>query len=1198
VASESGQSADTRTSTGTDQTETLDARDSETLAEEELPESFEDLFINEGKAEDVDRKLAQRLFNPQPLDDYQEAQDPYGPIVKDLDNPLADVGQHPDTEDSFAHRDDFADAINDAITAYVGKHPQAALITQPTNTPAPAPAAVADALYAQIQKDRAKAKASPAFHANDFAPRSYNLVANVNNWYGFGTKIRTWFEDAAAPMRQFFAQALGKGSEDLPINHAYSLFPGRQREVLNRLTKDVLSPLVTRLTALAKAKSLSLKQLYTMADYIPTAFHVLTEAHPMHQRGLERELAAAFKALTKINQEQQGKKSTTKSVQELAEAQVRFLKAHVDLELYNNYQETGQPITLTEDQAMALSVQGERFEAGQEYIPEVPSGVPIPKHRQLWTELRKVFSEQEMNEIKDLTVQGYKQVTEELIRGGLITEEEYQNFPEFTNYVSLAIPYDRSGLQGEYPWSFVYNVRRTDYHRHGSRIAADGAITLLHKAVNSAAERIGRSAFDQELIKAYELMSTTPVEDANGRKVINTHGLKLARMTSDETGFVGAARNNINVMRAPGFIIRHNITDKNGNTRRVSSKAYWEFRDPEQTKIMNKAISQEKNQNGFLRFLTKANSLHGSFFTKLRMSFAPLSMIKDAGERLFNTWNHETLYRADGSTVEGTTIVARMGGLLANPDFYSAYFQTFVQDKVVDTPLGKILQEFKHSGANFTQLSMMKSLGRDIDKLKEMQDLSRSRWKRFVNSVEGLTPVKKANDFFTKWNDSFNAFAPALQYAALRLENISASESAGYTLDKMNYYKEGNLDSIGSAFYVFWRPTIQGGANLFRALNPFGKSTAKARYRAAATALALIALGLMCQTVLRALGAPDDDDKEQVNKYDALPWETVSRSMVILGAKGEQYKAPLSYGGVAGFWAVSVALDRMMNGLMSPAEATYRMFGGLSRQIIPDATPGYMFTEHPIKWSLSTFLPQLLRPLVDVGVGLDFFGSEINKGNQTPGKWEYEKGRINTPIRWHKFARAAAETSSLLDNTPETWRYIVEGYLWGPLAATVGNYNEDNTLIPKSRRTTESVLGPVITAMGGQSLYSAPSAFSQNYYFTVKDRLDDRLKKNHIQLTRPGERRTHEEKIEDVRKDMKKAGFTKDEITAQILIMETELEYDKLEEEAREYRPLIYDDKRTPATLRNLTTLSKKMDQTRIKAANKLSKLNILPSLD
>ncbi|MDR2460403.1 MAG: hypothetical protein LBE38_06450 [Deltaproteobacteria bacterium] len=217
---------------------------------EDVPESFRNFYLPENLIEEP-QDIIRKALNPPPLDDYQRVQDPYGPILKDLDSPLADVDQTSETEYTIAQQDDFAEEINSVITSYTAKHPSAAPPTTPS-IPAPPPADLAQALYKQVMKDRDTAKATPSFHNNDFAPRTYNLVSNLNNWNTLGTKIRTYFEDASAPMRQFFAQAIGKGSEDLPINHAWSLFPGRQREVLNRLTKGAFSPLVPNTTGFYK----------------------------------------------------------------------------------------------------------------------------------------------------------------------------------------------------------------------------------------------------------------------------------------------------------------------------------------------------------------------------------------------------------------------------------------------------------------------------------------------------------------------------------------------------------------------------------------------------------------------------------------------------------------------------------------------------------------------------------------------------------------------------------------------------------------------------------------------------------------------------------------------------------------------------------------------------------------------------------
>ncbi|MDR1313711.1 MAG: hypothetical protein LBQ12_08445, partial [Deltaproteobacteria bacterium] len=637
-----------------------------------------------------------------------------------------------------------------------------------------------------------------------------------------------------------------------------------------------------------------------------------------------------------------------------------------------------------------------------------------------------------------------------------------------------------------------------------------------------------RRDFDRELHRHYEFLKSS---GQPGR-----FGLKRVRMNNDETGVIGKGADDAYALSAPGWVVRV----REGDSGRANSyKYYFNFRDQAETEIMNKAIANTAVANLGLRMLTEANRLHSSFLTRYNASFSPGAMVKDLIERFFNQYSRDRFVRADGSSVSGVEVARRMASLAVNPEFYSAYFKAFVKGEESDTPFGKLVAEFRRSGANFNQLSLIKSLGIETTSANvKAQLLERKRLKIAWNKFAGSTPVKAVNKVFDGWNDGFNGFAPALQFAAMRLSGMTFKDSAADTLDMMNYYKTGEMDSMGSAFFVFYRPIVQGGANFLRSISPFGKGDDAAKWRGAVTFAVLVTMGILAQGLLRSLG--DIDDETGINSYDALPFETVSRSMAITLPGGGIFKAPIGFGGPQAAFGMGAAIHRMGLGLLTPRQALSHSAVAFMKQVAPDVYPGYAVSDNPFAFGAQTFVPQIFRPVIDLAVNKNYFGGPIKRGAATVGIREYDKGKLATAPGWHEFARTAFETTNL-DFTPEQWRYLLTSYLWGPLAAFTSSYDEDK-LLPNEYGS--GATNRIFSAFGLNAFYKPETDSALNYIYLVKERFEQDFLRTGTRISRTGESSTHDEKIDLIRDNMKEAGYSADEIKGYLFVAEFDKEKD------------------------------------------------------
>jgi hypothetical protein len=451
------------------------------------------------------------------------------------------------------------------------------------------------------------------------------------------------------------------------------------------------------------------------------------------------------------------------------------------------------------------------------------------------------------------------------------------------------------------------------------------------------------------------------------------------------------------------------------------------------------------------------------------------------------------------------------------------------------------MREFGESAADHNILSMLREGQATAAEILGGENVSTIRGLLSRTKAAGL--LKSADAIITKWNDSWNAYPQAAQYAALRQAGVAAHDASAYVVDAMDHYKKGRLDFIGSSLLMFFRPAVQGGVNLLRTLNPYSKATPEMRRRGLLTFAGMIATNIAFISFLRAMAG--DDDETGVNRYDALPHATTSRAAVLFMGDG-YVKLPLPFGAAQASFGMADSFLRLSNGVSDPAEAAYDAFIAFNRQIMPDAFPAY----DPVKgnataWTLQSFFPQVFRPLIDVALNKNHWGSEIESGNRTPGLRQFEKGRMGTPIFWHRLARAASPAK---DMTPEAHRHIWKYYMAGPLAAFAELLDEDKMSL-RARDTTRATLGFPLALMGADMLYGAEPDPAQAVYYDLGARMDARLTETGTSLTDPGTKPGGKASL--VRKRMRAAGFSENDIAFQLARLEIEKAEAKDQEEFR-----------------------------------------------
>lgn len=799
-------------------------------------------------------------------------------------------------------------------------------------------------------------------------------------------------------------------------------------------------------------------------------------------------------------------------IQEGAEAHERMLIDEV-----TRLRADGAPVNalaLAQAEAALAGYRTYQANPNAEKVP-VPGGMRTADRIKQWQDAVAFFgSEDTLLEGVRSVVRAYQGVLQERLANNTITQEEFDQINRFKWYVSTATRQEGNLAASNDAGAFFLNPRRQDYRRMGSRTAADGSIQLLLKAMERTATEIGMTAFVSEVAKVYNSLNA---QDGGTRGLRMIDEKLLRKMASSNNSFENQYARQT---RESGGLLYH-YRDAKG--QRQTSRIVFEGNDQgfsdEDAARLNKALGFLARPNDLLATVAGVTRTMSQFYTLWRPMFAPINAMRDMPERMFTTLGSD-FKKADGSTVKGSTIIATMASNALNPLYMWEYGKAFL-GKAGNSTIGRMYEEFKKSGGNYSY----------------SQYLNQGR-----NSFE--TIIKKqgsklaaAKNIITKWSDFFNSFPAFLQYAAFRENGVGASDSSAYTLDTMNFHKTGTSTPVLSAWAPFLVSTVQTGANLIRVLTQGGNGSSAARTRAWATFGGLVMAGSMLISALRA-GA--DDDESGQNRYDLLSFDQLSRGIPLIGSGGDIVHVPIGFGGPMLAWITANAAQRLNDGLITPAEAAYQMTFATLRTMTPGSMPSYPPGENPSAWLLQFITPHIIRPIADLAVNKNNWGSAISSTQfKQIGQRYYEMGRATTPEVYHDMARTVYDTIGL-DFAPEALRYALGFYLPGMLQAPLMALEQDD-MNSEMHKNTRSSLGPILSGLGAGTMYSTRMNAAQSAYYQRKQAIEAELNDKGVRVSKAAKAGQENRML------MEEAGFDYAVIDEYIKLLDLERQLQKLD---------------------------------------------------
>lgn len=355
---------------------------------------------------------------------------------------------------------------------------------------------------------------------------------------------------------------------------------------------------------------------------------------------------------------------------------------------------------------------------------------------------------------------------------------------------------------------------------------------------------------------------------------------------------------------------------------------------------------------------------------------------------------------ADGKALNTEGLAFKM--VKSIPKALTVLKHGFRNDNFTDQEWGPYLTEFLESGAKTGWVNQqdIEGLGKELKNTIAMAS----------NTAIGKTRKagKAIADFVYDYNDIVENAARFSAYYHARKQGVSVKQASSLAKNlTINFNRKGEIGNTLNAFYMFANASVQGTANMLRAVatpKDRSKSMWNPDFYNTSQKLAVAAVGttVVMANLMRMIGGDDDDG---IPLYDKIPDFIKATNFIMLtGGKDENgdvnYIAiPMPYGYNI-FANMGHAIDGATQGKSIAGQAGHLLLSAASAF----SPIGMQESESVAKGLLKTASPTFLKPIAELAVNENFFGSNIypeqrgygaSKADAHLGNaytWEWTKG--------------------------------------------------------------------------------------------------------------------------------------------------------------------------------------------------------------
>lgn len=777
----------------------------------------------------------------------------------------------------------------------------------------------------------------------------------------------------------------------------------------------------------------------------------------------------------------------------------------------------------------------------------------------------------------------FHNLTTEQTKAGLIHAEHIAAIPDFEWYApQVSNLINKTGVVND----TTHYVPGARHAMQGMEGHPDNAWLTLNAATHRTATEMGMQNFGLALAAAHQYFKAKGI-DAGLESFSYNELMKMSRDgTPNQRQKADALLNN------GGIVVDLPITLRNGESG-YEKRYYW-F-DP---KWSNGSLTGENLNRAMTgsyklgskpeQWLATATSYAGQAHTRFSPLFAPLAMMRDGMERMFQMASRSYL-NAAGQEVNGASL---LGAFIGNTNKARWALKQATKGKLdMDSELGRLFDEYQRSGlyqkftpgqrqepltleerlgkgTKFTEALRKNALGGIADKIEGNRQLGALR--RTLNEAG---PVgRKALETLDNWNDVLQNAPSFAQYITMRQKGFNARQAAAHTLELMNMSQSGTVATHLAAIAPFVRPTMQGAKVFIQSMGLTGRNPAeifkygKKGWIAGATAA--IGYSMLYPLIRESLGQ-DENGKYIMDSMNV--GKLTSFTPIGLG-DGSYIKIPSGFGAQRVANAASIVMDRVSRGIMDPSEAAFELLFASVRDVVPGAVSQFNIADDPSKWIMSFLTPAPIKPFAENAMNINFFGSPVYNEYEDSSRSMSEMGRRTTPPIWHKMARWVQQNIGA-DYPPEAYMHIVEGMNIGPLRmltsgivnATKIGATKQGFEQPTALEEIENAIGPgmgtVAAMLGGTLWYGKERNVAQNYYHRMKDDLDKQVKQAGVRPTQDGKQGAEGDAV--IRKKLEDAGLSDSVIDDYMLYHQAERELRKIGRTFTDKHKYFYDEEDT-----------------------------------